>query len=93
MPIVLPESVMGAVTEMFDCLAANNVVRVAVLVYADRSIPTVLPESVTGAVTLIKFCFVDRSTSKVLFARLKGLDTVKLSIFPARPEFTKAWVA
>ena len=78
---------MGAVTLMFDCLAASKVFRTAVVVYADKSIPTVLPESVTGAVTEIKSCFVDRSTSKTLLLKLKGLEAVKLFILVAKAVF------
>ena len=53
----------------------------------------VVPDNVTGAVTLMLSCFVERSTAKTLFDKLKGLEAVKLSIFPAKAVFTKAWVA
>ena len=55
--------------------------------------PTVVPDNVTGAVTLMLSCFVVRSTDKILFDKLRGLEVVKLGILVARPEFTKAWVA
>ena len=92
MPIVDPVRVIGAVTAMFDCLAANKVFSTAVVVYADRSIPTVVPDNVTGAVTEIKSCFADKSTSKTLFVRLRGLEVVKLFILVANAVFIWAVV-
>ena len=77
---------------MFDCLAASNVVKTAVVVYAGRSIPTVVPDSVTGAITEIKSCLADKSTSKTLFVKLRGLEAVRLFILVARAMFIWAVV-
>ena len=51
-----------------------------------------LPERVTGAVTEIKSCLADKSTSKTLFERLRGLEVVKLGILVAKAVFIWAVV-
>ena len=89
-PIVDPDKVIGAVTEMLSCLAASSVVRAAVSVYADRSIPTALPDNVTGAVTEIVSCF--PTTSKVPEVKTRACPLTKESSLVAKAVFIWAVV-